>query len=111
MGTGRGAKENDDTNLMYMLRTQWNFLGSPLKFSGSDIEYHEKGTGLLALAAVTNRSPYTSFSQAVGENYRDLKSVRPVSIVLIKACLKPLSNFVVFPGSRSYTGKKSMIIK
>jgi len=51
---------------MYMVRTQWNFAGEPLKFSGSDLKYHENGSGLIALAAVTNRSPYTSFSQAGG---------------------------------------------
>ena len=38
----------------------------PLKFSGSDLAYHEKVAGLVALAAVTNRSPYTSFSQTGG---------------------------------------------
>jgi hypothetical protein len=66
MGTGRGSKENDDANLMYMLRTQWNFFGRPIKFSGSDLDYHEDATGIIALAAVTNRSPYISFSQAGG---------------------------------------------
>jgi len=65
-GTGRGARENDDEHLMYMLRGQWNFMGEELKFWGSDLEYHEKVSALLALAAVTNRSPYTRFSQAGG---------------------------------------------
>jgi hypothetical protein len=41
-------------------------MGKPLKFSGSDLEYHEKFTGLLAFAGVTNRSPYTRFSQSGG---------------------------------------------
>ena len=66
MGTGRGSKENDDTNLMYMVRTQWNFFGRSLNFTGSGLEYHKKATGLVALAAVTNKSPYTSISQAGG---------------------------------------------
>lgn len=65
-GMGRGATQNDDDNLMYMARAQWNFLGRELKFSGSDIPYSEEATGLIALAAVTNRSPYTRFSTAGG---------------------------------------------
>ena len=66
MGTGRGATSNDDEYLMYMSRVQWNFTGVPLQFSGSDTDYHEKFTAILALGAVTNRSPYTRFSQAGG---------------------------------------------
>ena len=66
MGTGRGQFENDDNHLMYMSRIQWNFMGRVLNFSGSDIEYHKDFVGLLAVAAVTNRSPYTRFSQSGG---------------------------------------------
>lgn len=65
-GTGRGAKENDDRHMMFMLRVQWNFLGRELSFTGSDLAYHDRGAALLALAAVTNQSPYTRFSQAGG---------------------------------------------
>jgi len=77
MGTGRGNKQNDDSKLMYMLRTQWNFLGELLKFSGSDLEYHEDGSGIIALAAVTNQSPYTSFSQAGGGELPGFKPGEP----------------------------------
>jgi len=66
MGTGRGQLENDDNHLMYMSRLQWNFMGRSLNFSGSDIEYHDEFVGLLAFAGVTNRSPYTRFSQSGG---------------------------------------------
>lgn len=65
-GTGRGNTENDDSHLMYFGRVQWNFTGRYLDFVGSDIEIHEKPAGVLALSAVTNRSPYTRFSQAGG---------------------------------------------
>ena len=65
-GTGRGNTENDDDNLMYFGRVQWNFMGRYLDFVGSDIEIHEKPAGVLALNAATNRSPYTRFSQAGG---------------------------------------------
>ena len=66
MGTGRGSLENDDNHMMYMSRIQWNFMGRVLSFSGSDIEYHKEFVGLLAVAAVTNQSPYTRFSQSGG---------------------------------------------
>lgn len=65
-GTGRGSRENDDNHLMYFGRLQWNFLGRELEFEGGDLEIHEKPTGSIAVAAVTNRSPYTRFSQAGG---------------------------------------------
>lgn len=73
-GTGRGSFENDDDNLMYFGRLQWNFLGQPLDFEGSDVEIHDKPAAILAFSAVTNRSPYTRFSQAGGgslEGYAD----------------------------------------
>jgi len=65
-GMGRGSKVNDDNYLMWMFRGQWNFLGRELGFVGSDIEFHEKAAGLVAIAAVTNRSPFTRFSSAGG---------------------------------------------
>lgn len=65
-GTGRGNTANDDNHLMYFGRTQWNFTGRYLDFGGSDVEIHHKPAGVLAISAVTNRSPYTRFSQAGG---------------------------------------------
>lgn len=65
-GTGRGSSVNDDKNLMYFGRMQWNFIGEPLNFEGSDLEIHEKPSAFLALAAVTNRSPFTRFSTSGG---------------------------------------------
>lgn len=65
-GTGRGATENDDTHMMWVFRGQWNFLGRDVPLSGSDEEFHEKPAGVLALAAATNRSPYTRFSTLGG---------------------------------------------
>ncbi len=66
-GMGRGASSNDDSNLMYLLRLQWNPNREVLKFSGSDLENHEKFVSSIALAGVTNTSPYTSFSTRGGE--------------------------------------------
>lgn len=65
-GTGRGSRENDDKHLMWMTRWQWNLFGRMVPWRGSDTEYHENPAGLVALAAVTNQSPYTRFSQDGG---------------------------------------------
>ncbi len=65
-GTGRGNRENDDSNLMYFGRFQWNFLGDNIDFTGGDLEFHEKPSANIAFAGVTNRSPYTRFSQSGG---------------------------------------------
>ncbi len=65
-GNGRGSSDNDDSNLMYMLRLQWNPNGEELGFSGSDLKYHEKLVSSIAVAGVTNTSPYTRFSTSGG---------------------------------------------
>ena len=65
-GAGRGASSNDDSKLMYMGRLQWNPNKEVLKFSGSDLEGHEKFVSSIAIAATTNTSRYTRFSTAGG---------------------------------------------
>lgn len=65
-GTGRGSTSNDDNNLMYVGRLQWNFLGRELDMSGSDLKFHNMPTALIAIAAATNISSYTRFSQSGG---------------------------------------------
>lgn len=65
-GTGRGATVNDDNNLMYIARLQWNPLGRAVSMSGSDIDISPKPALLIAFAGVTNQSPYTRFSQSGG---------------------------------------------
>jgi len=51
---------------MYFGRLQWNFLGREVSFEGSDLEISPRPAAIVAVAAVTNRSPYTRFSQAGG---------------------------------------------
>lgn len=63
-GTGRGTTSNDDANMMYMVRGQWNFLGRDLKFSQSDVEYHEKPAGSVSFAYATDISNCTRFSSS-----------------------------------------------
>lgn len=65
-GTGRGNSSADDNDLMYFGRLQWNFLGREVTFEGSDLDVTPKPAAIVAVAAVTNRSPYTRFSQAGG---------------------------------------------
>ncbi|QDO95727.1 porin [Formosa sediminum] len=65
-GAGRGATENDDDHLLYVGRLQYNLFGRELGFTGSDLDYHKDFTGLIAVAAAINRSPYTRFSQSGG---------------------------------------------
>ncbi len=65
-GTGRGGTSNDNSTLMYLLRLQWNPNGEILKFSGSDIENHQKFISSFAIAGVTNTSKYTQFSTSGG---------------------------------------------
>jgi hypothetical protein len=65
-GTGRGSRSNDDDDFMWVGRLQWNILGRPVDFTGSDLERREKVAAILAIGGVTNRSPYTRFSQEGG---------------------------------------------
>ncbi len=62
-GEGR-ATNNDDGELMYMGRIQWNFLGRDLKWRQSDVKYHEKPTAQIAFAAATNNGRCTRWSSS-----------------------------------------------
>lgn len=60
-GMGVGERNNDDGNMMYSGRLQWNALGGEMKFSQSDIEFHEQPALNISVAANTNRSKCTAF--------------------------------------------------
>ncbi len=62
-GEGRGVRNNDD-NLMYMGRVQWNFLGRDLSWRQTDVEYTELPTGSLAIASATNTGSCTRWSSS-----------------------------------------------
>ena len=62
-GEGR-AINNDDGELMYMGRIQWNFLGRDLKWRQSDVSYHEKPAGSLAFAYADNNGRCTRWSSS-----------------------------------------------
>ncbi len=67
-GTGLLSLANDDSNMMYMGRFQWNFIGEPIPTSESDSDRkgNEAPRGSIALAGATNISPYTRFSSGGG---------------------------------------------
>ncbi|MDF9798572.1 phosphate-selective porin OprO/OprP [Catalinimonas alkaloidigena] len=72
-GTGINARVNDDENLMYTARVQWNFLGEAVPMIGSDLEVREEPLASVAVAGVTNRSRYTRFSSSGGGNLTDFE--------------------------------------
>lgn len=63
-GLGRGGGVNDDDQLMYMGRLQWNPLGRSVPFRGSEPTRSADAALSVAIAGVTNRSPCTRFSTA-----------------------------------------------
>ena len=62
-GEGRGVS-NDDEDLMYMGRLQWNFLGRELAWKQTDVEYTELPTGSLSFGAATNKGRCTRWSSS-----------------------------------------------
>jgi len=63
-GLGVGERNNDDDEMMWSGRLQWNALGGEMPFTQSDVEYHEKPALNIAVAAATNRSKCTAFETA-----------------------------------------------
>lgn len=55
-GMGRGGKANDDDQLMYMGRVQWNPLGRVVPFAGSDLNVSQEPALSLAAGGTTNQS-------------------------------------------------------
>ena len=62
-GEGRGVR-NDDEDLMWAGRLQWNFLGRDLKTRQTDVEYTELPTGSLSFGAATNTGRCTRWSSS-----------------------------------------------
>ncbi len=60
-GRGVGERLNDDTNLMYAARLQWNAVGDPIDFQQSDYKSTQKWQLNIAAGAATNKSNCTAF--------------------------------------------------
>ncbi|MGQ0695550.1 MAG: porin, partial [Nitrospiraceae bacterium] len=68
-GLGLNQSHNDDKQMLYLGRIQWNFLGRDLPFSQSDPDYTEQPTGSIAFAGAHNRADRFNFptsSRAAG---------------------------------------------
>ena len=62
-GEGRGVT-NDDNNLMYAGRLQWNFLGRDLALRQTDVERTELPTASLAFGGATHKGVCTRWSSS-----------------------------------------------
>ena len=62
-GAGRGVN-NDDDNMMYMGRIQWNVFGRELKWRQSDVKFHKKPTASISFGAYTNKGKCTRWSSS-----------------------------------------------
>ena len=62
-GEGLGVN-NPESDLMYMGRLQWNFMGRDLRWRQSDVSYHEQAAGNLAFAVATNNGRCTRWSSS-----------------------------------------------
>lgn len=60
-GLGVGERNNDDDNMMWSGRLQWNALGGEMPFTQGDVEFHEHPALNVAFAAATNQSKCTAF--------------------------------------------------
>lgn len=61
-GGGRGMAKNDDDNMMYVGRLQWNVFGRELKWRQSDVSFHKKPTASVSFGAYTNKGKCTRWS-------------------------------------------------
>ncbi|MFK7740413.1 MAG: porin [Planctomycetota bacterium] len=66
-GEGRGVA-NDDRNLMYVTRLQWNFLGRDLPLRQTDVERTETPTGSFAIGGASHTGRATRWSSSGGGN-------------------------------------------
>jgi phosphate-selective porin OprO/OprP len=62
-GEGRGVA-NDDNNMMYAGRLQWNFLGRDVPFRQSDVERTEHPAAALGFGAATQKGVCTRWSSS-----------------------------------------------
>ena len=62
-GSGR-ATINDDDNMMYMGRIQWNVFGRELKWRQSDVKFHKKPTASVSYGAYTVKGRCTRWSSS-----------------------------------------------
>ena len=106
MGTGRGSTTNDDKHPMYMTRWQWNIAGDPLSFSGSDVEYHDKFTAIIAGAFVNNRSQFTRFSTSGGGQLEGFEEGLPSQYKVTQFLVETAGKYRGFSWQQEYHWKQ-----
>jgi phosphate-selective porin len=104
-GSGRGATSNDDSKLMYFGRVQWNFLGREVPFEGGDLELSQRPAASLAIAAVTNTSPYTRFSQSGGGSLEGYEGGLPGQYTVNQYQIETAFNFKGFSWASEFHRK------
>lgn len=62
-GEGRGVHNNDD-NMLYVGRLQWNFLGRDLALRQTDVEFTQHPTASLAFGAASTQGACTRWSSS-----------------------------------------------
>lgn len=73
-GEGRSVN-NDDNDMLYMGRLQWNFLGRELKWRQSDVAYSEDAAASLAFATAKTTGKCTRWSSSGCGNLDGFESV------------------------------------
>lgn len=73
-GGGRGMAKNDDDNMMYVGRLQWNVFGRELKWRQSDVKFHKKPAASISFGAYTNKGKCTRWSSGGCGNVSGLES-------------------------------------
>ncbi len=61
-GGGRGLERNDDDNMMYMGRLQWNVFGRELSWRQSDTMFHARPAASVSVGGYTTIGPCTRWS-------------------------------------------------
>ena len=106
MGTGRGANENDDDQLMWMTRWQWNPWGKPVDFTGSDMRKKRPFIMSLALAATTNRSSFTRYSTNGGGQLPGFEDGTPGQYRINQLLFETAAKFNGFSWHQEFHWKK-----
>lgn len=73
-GEGRSVN-NDDNDMMYMGRLQWNFLGKDLKWRQSDVTFSKEAAGSIAFATARTAGKCTRWSSSGCGNLDGFESV------------------------------------
>ncbi len=71
-GGGRGLQKNDDDNMLYMGRLQWNVFGRELKWTQSDTTFHTKPTASVSIGGYTTIGKCTRWSSGGCEELGEL---------------------------------------